>query len=387
MARGKVDEVDRTTDFYEYMFTMRRNLSFIDALVKLLEDIPDNANLSQVFCISYVIKFLRTYCDTDDDYELALASYGFLEGFSYKKYKSVQERTKEYWKYACKYEEHEFIRSNWTVGTALTELKDAHIIIIGYLDKISQKVKDENGGKLGLIEEVPKELVFPKPRMVKERPTEQLYEADAPTSPTVTGDMSTNEEIPLDTNVESDKLDSVSGAESNHTGVMDGTIPEKQMVNSFTETDSILDDEAYKPGDMISEENSPKINPPNPPPPEPDSKSRQIKILMTVTILLLIAVIVLVWALMRKNDTVYNSGNRQPANESSCQYPDTYLSKETITEKINADGSTETITEKEYSLILPNPPIDDEEEKAADSFIDNVINFFEWLNNLFREDE
>lgn len=356
MARGKVDEVDKTTDFYEYMSTMRRNLSYIDALVKLLEDIPDNANLSQDFCISYVIKFLRTYCDTDDDYELALASYGFLEGFSYKKYKSVQERTKEYWKYACKYEEHEFIRSNWTVGTALTELKDAHIIIIGYLDKISQKVKDENGGKLGLIEEVPKELVFPKPRMVKERPTEQLYEADAPTSPTVTG-------------------------------VMDGTIPEKQTVNSFTETDSILDDEAYKPGDMFSEENSPEINPPNPPPPEPDSKSRQIKILVTVIILLLIVVIALACALIRKNDTVYDSGNRQPANESSCQYPDTYLSKETITEKINADGSTETITEKEYSLILPNPPIDDEEEKAADSFIDNVINFFEWLNNLFREDE
>lgn len=167
MARGNVDEVDRTTDFYKYMFDMRKSLKFIDALVKQLESMPDNADLSQDFCISYVIELLRTYCENDDDYELALASYGFLEGFEYTRYKRIQRRTEEYWRYACKYDKHEFIEADWSTGSALTELRDAHIVIIGYLDGITSKIKSKNGGKLGLIEEVPKKLEFPKPREIE----------------------------------------------------------------------------------------------------------------------------------------------------------------------------------------------------------------------------
>lgn len=167
MARGDVDKVDKTTDFFQYMFNMRKSLKFIDALVKQLEDLPDDDDLSQDFCISYVIELLRTYCENDDDYELALASYGFLEGFERTRYKGIQKRTEEYWRYASKYDKHEFIEADWSTGSALTELKDAHIVIIGYLDKRTSEIKSKNEGKLGLFEKVPKNLEFPKPRKIE----------------------------------------------------------------------------------------------------------------------------------------------------------------------------------------------------------------------------
>lgn len=170
MARRKINNVNKDSKFYECMFGMRLDVSQADEVVKLLEMIPDDdATLfTRDFYISYVIMLLKTYCKNDDDYELALASYGFLEGFSYIEYKSVQERVKSYWRYASRYERHEFIKASWSSVSAVSILKDEHIAIIGYLDKITSKIKSENGGKLGLTESVPKKLEFPKPRKIKE---------------------------------------------------------------------------------------------------------------------------------------------------------------------------------------------------------------------------
>lgn len=166
----KVEDVDKNSAFYQYMYGICNDESLADEVVRLLEDISSSAPMpySREFCISYVIKLLEKYCSADNC-ELVLARYGFLDGFERKKYKRIGRRTEEYWKYACGYNQHEFISSDWTTtGTALTKLRDQHMIIIGNLDEITSKIKSENGGKLGLTESVPKKLEFPKPRKIKE---------------------------------------------------------------------------------------------------------------------------------------------------------------------------------------------------------------------------
>lgn len=168
----KVENVNKDSDFYQCMYGICNDVAQADEVVKLLEDISSSEPMpySREFCISYVIKLLKKYCSADEC-ELALARYGFLDGFERKKYKRIGGRTEEYWKYARRYNQHEFISGDWTTtGTALTELRDRHMIIVGNLDEITSQIKSENDGKLGLIEEVPKELNFPKPREIEESP-------------------------------------------------------------------------------------------------------------------------------------------------------------------------------------------------------------------------
>lgn len=168
----KVDDVNKDSDFYKCMYGICIDDAQADEVVKLLEGISSDAPMpySREFCISYVIKLLEKYCSADEC-ELALARYGFLDGFERKKYKRIGKRTEEYWKYARNYNQHEFISDDWTTtGTALTELKNQHMIIVGNLDEKTSQIKSENNNKLGLIEEVPKELEFPKPREVEESP-------------------------------------------------------------------------------------------------------------------------------------------------------------------------------------------------------------------------
>ncbi len=165
----KVDDVNKDSDFYKCMYGICIDDAQADEVVKLLEGISSDAPMpySREFCISYVIKLLEKYCSADEC-ELALARYGFLDGFERKKYKQMGKRTEEYWKYARRYNQHEFISSDWTTtGTALTKLKDHHMIIVGNLDVETSRIKSENNNKLGLIEEVPKELKFPKPRKIE----------------------------------------------------------------------------------------------------------------------------------------------------------------------------------------------------------------------------
>lgn len=167
---SKVEAVNKDSDFYQCMYGICTDVAQADEVVKLLEDISsgDPMPFSREFCISYVIKLLEKYCSVDDC-ELALARYGFLYGFDRKKYKRIEKRTEEYWNYARRYNQHEFISGDWTTtGTALTKLRDRHMIIVGNLDKITSQIKSKNDGKLGLIKEVSQELEYPKPREIIE---------------------------------------------------------------------------------------------------------------------------------------------------------------------------------------------------------------------------
>ncbi len=183
----KVENVNKDSAFYQCMYGICDDVTQADEVVKLLEGISSSEPMPypREFCISYVIKLLKKYCSADEC-ELALARYGFLDGFERKKYKRTGERTEEYWKYARRYNQHEFISSNWTTtGTALTKLRDRHMIIVGNLDEITSQIKSANADKLGLIEEVPKELNFPKPRDIEESPNNPLLpEKGEPIEPT-----------------------------------------------------------------------------------------------------------------------------------------------------------------------------------------------------------
>lgn len=223
----KVEDVDKNSAFYQYMYGICSDESQADEVVKFLEGISSSGPMpySREFCISYVIKLLEKYCSTDEC-ELALARYGFLDGFERKKYKRIGRRTEEYWKYACKYNQHEFISDDWTTtGTALTELRDRHMIIVGNLDEITSQIKAKNGGKLGLIEEVPEKLEFPKPRKIEE--VTSMLENDI--AHTLIDGESENSHLRVE--VPPSKVDNLQPASTNKLAVEDSTKQEDAEEN------------------------------------------------------------------------------------------------------------------------------------------------------------
>lgn len=163
------EEIDEKTDFFKKMVALRLDIDLIYEIVKLLEGISiDNRDeQSRDFGISYVIKFLEKYCMSKDDYEFMLAIYGFLEKFTYEDYRFYEARITAYWQYVCKHKTHKFIKTSWGCTSVPGMLRDEYKRIIGYLDKKTQEIKNANNNKLGIIEEVPKKLEFPKPRKIE----------------------------------------------------------------------------------------------------------------------------------------------------------------------------------------------------------------------------
>ncbi len=81
----KVENVNKDSAFYQCMYGICDDVTQADEVVKLLEGISSSEPMPypREFCISYVIKLLKKYCSADEC-ELALARYGFLDGFERK---------------------------------------------------------------------------------------------------------------------------------------------------------------------------------------------------------------------------------------------------------------------------------------------------------------
>lgn len=177
MGKKSPDEIDESTDFFKCLYNMRTDIDWIYKFIELLErqSIDKKNNQSRDFAISYVITFLKKYCNNYDDYEFVLAVYGFLKGFEYNQYK-IGRRIMMYWEYARKYRTHEFIK-DWDRDSVSPSLRQQHKRIIGYLDKKIEEMKSEeikfkkiksDDYKLGLIEKTPKKLKFPKLRKIED---------------------------------------------------------------------------------------------------------------------------------------------------------------------------------------------------------------------------
>lgn len=143
----------------------------------------DDNNLD--FCKTYVIKLIQVYCkdvdqaDNDknavvgtreDKAELMLAAYGLLQGFTDS---DQDNRMQKYYNYAHEYSSLlKGTRESESITSTCGEiLKNITLELTSTLCDL----ETQNGGKLGLIEQVPETLILPSPRS-KSKQDDRLQE-------------------------------------------------------------------------------------------------------------------------------------------------------------------------------------------------------------------
>lgn len=140
------------------------------------------------FCKSYTIALIQTYCksttweeadngkvkpkrigDAEDKVEFVLAMYGLLKGFEFKK-KSLSKRKRKYYDYA--HGHNELVSGVWDGASIDTKTRDVLYDIAWELTNTLHNLKEpKNGGKLGFLNEAPKELTLPSPRNFDKQPS------------------------------------------------------------------------------------------------------------------------------------------------------------------------------------------------------------------------
>lgn len=147
-------------ELYEILWDLHNHIDKADELVKHLEGVSEGSK-SRDFCKAYVIKLFQEYIDDEDAKELMLAVCNLLNGFNNK---NLDDRMQAYRGYIGRY--NSLIKESWSTSTYSTNYRNLLKTIIHNLEPKLESKKKQNNGKLGLIDDVPKEFELPTPRSI-----------------------------------------------------------------------------------------------------------------------------------------------------------------------------------------------------------------------------
>lgn len=168
----------KDTELENILKDLRNNKTDVVRLVKHLEgDSYKEDEHSMEFCTAYAITIIQKYCkntskeevkqagggivgSAEDKSELLLAACGFLRGFTDVR---QGERCQKYYDYAHGY--NQFLRRILHgEGSVTATLRPILKAITWELTNTLYDLKTKNGGELGFLDQVPKELTLPAPR-------------------------------------------------------------------------------------------------------------------------------------------------------------------------------------------------------------------------------
>lgn len=181
---------EKESDLHEILSDLYKISDKKSELVEYLEGVPSGSKSSD-FYKSYTILLLQKFIENEDDLEMMLAACGLLRGYKFAP-KELDKRMANYRKYAQGH--NPWIKTGWVASSYATNYRTKLGEIINRLEKILEAKKIENGGTLGIIEEVPKKLKFPKPKY-----TTNIDELQRPLLPeeTITIDMTQESRIEI----------------------------------------------------------------------------------------------------------------------------------------------------------------------------------------------
>lgn len=139
-----------------------------DERINLVAELEDSVSYHERqqydFYKAYTIVLIEEFCDSDDEIELMLVSYGLLKGFEFDT-NNISERINKYWEHSRNY--NSFFKNINTAGSAYKTAYNKTDEIIDKLDKKIAASRVEDGKKLKLIDKVPYKWELPMPRKSK----------------------------------------------------------------------------------------------------------------------------------------------------------------------------------------------------------------------------
>lgn len=275
--------------------------------VKALEgDAPNIGADTDNFYKAYVIFIFQKYCCSLDDRELALMSCRLLQGDGFCA-KRLEDRAIAYWHYSRTY--NKLFEDTNTEKSAERKARSEMERILDYLDEDLNKYKNNNNGKLGLLDEVRKEwevhgLELPKPREL---------EATTPDVPVLGQPDSNVTDLEENEQEAEDKFDA-SSQQSESEAIEDDMVHQAddseiteidlQEDDCIEISDSKVDDDIIQhPDEPKRTENDNPENPsPEPPsPPKPTGNDSIAFMIRAVSIALVIAVTALAFVAITRN--------------------------------------------------------------------------------------
>ena len=155
-------EVKEESELYIILTDLNKHEDNVKCLVATLEKIPEKS-ITLDFGRAYTICLFQEYIEDDNDREMMLAICGLLKGFEFKPRKFAV-RMWEYKEHAKYY--NDFFKGKMSLASIGGMCRREMVRIARELeDKLTIKLA-ENGGKLGLINDIPKELELPTPRSI-----------------------------------------------------------------------------------------------------------------------------------------------------------------------------------------------------------------------------
>lgn len=155
-------EIKAESELYKILIGLNKHNDKAIWLVSELEKVPEKSKNLE-FCQAYTILLFQKNIEDENDREFMLAACGLLKGFEFKS-REFSKRMQRYQKHAKYY--NDFFKGKISAGSIGGMCRKEMLRIAGELEiKLTTKL-EKNDGRLGLINDVPKELKFPEPRQI-----------------------------------------------------------------------------------------------------------------------------------------------------------------------------------------------------------------------------
>lgn len=153
-------EINKESELYKILIGLNKDKNMARKLVSELEKIPRESKPLD-FCQAYTILLFQRYIEDKNDREMMLAMCGLLEGFEFQPQKFAS-RMWEYQKCAKYY--NDFFKGKISFTSIGGMCRKELLRISRELEEKLIVKLAEKGGRLSLIDDVPKELKLPAPR-------------------------------------------------------------------------------------------------------------------------------------------------------------------------------------------------------------------------------